>query len=45
MPLTTVGAPAAGLVAAEEILDGAAHTIDISPLRWRAFGDGEYNVI
>jgi sarcosine oxidase subunit beta len=37
--------PAAGLVTAEEILDGAAHTIDIAPLRWRTFGDGEYNVV
>jgi sarcosine oxidase subunit beta len=37
--------PAAGLVVAEEILDGAAHTVDIAPLRWRAFGAGEYNVV
>lgn len=37
--------PAAGLVVAEEILDGAATTIDITPLRWRTFGVGEYNVI
>ena len=37
--------PAAGLVIAEEILDGKAHTIDIAPLRWRTFGAGEYNVI
>jgi sarcosine oxidase, subunit beta len=37
--------PAAGLVIAEEIVDGAAHTIDIAPLRWRTFGDGEYNVV
>jgi sarcosine oxidase, subunit beta len=37
--------PAAGLLMAEEILDGAAHTIDIAPLRWRTFGEGEYNVI
>jgi sarcosine oxidase subunit beta len=37
--------PAAGLVVAEEMLDGAAHTIDIAPLRWRTFGEGEYNVV
>jgi len=37
--------PSAGLVVAEEILDGAAHTVDIAPLRWRAFGAGEYNVV
>lgn len=37
--------PAAGLLVAEEVLDGAAHTIDIAPLRWRAFGEGEYNVV
>jgi sarcosine oxidase subunit beta len=37
--------PAAGLVIAEEILDGAAHTIDIASLRWRTFGAGEYNVV
>jgi len=37
--------PAAGLVIAEEILDGSAHTIDIAPLRWRTFGEGEYNVV
>jgi sarcosine oxidase subunit beta len=37
--------PAAGLVVAEEILDGAAHTVDIAPLRWRTFGAGEYNVV
>lgn len=37
--------PAAGLVVAEEILDGAAHTVDIAPLRWREFGAGEYNVV
>jgi hypothetical protein len=34
---------------AEEILDGAAHTIDIAPLRLDRFGAGrairEYNVI
>jgi len=37
--------PAAGLVIAEEILDGRASTVDITPLRWRTFGHGEYNVI
>ena len=37
--------PAAGLVVAEEILDGAAQTVDIAPLRWRSFGAGEYNVV
>lgn len=37
--------PAAGLLVAEEIVDGAAHTIDIASLRWRTFGDGEYNVV
>jgi len=37
--------PAAGLVIAEEILDGSAHTVDIAPLRWRTFGEGEYNVV
>jgi len=37
--------PAAGLLMAEEMLDGAAHTVDIAPLRWRTFGEGEYNVI
>jgi hypothetical protein len=37
--------PAAGLVIAEEILDGRASTVDIAPLRWREFGQGEYAVI
>lgn len=41
--------PAAGLVMAEEILDGRAHTIDIDPLRWSRFeagvSAGEYNVV
>jgi sarcosine oxidase subunit beta len=38
-------APAAGLLVAEEIVDAAAHTIDIASLRWRTFVDGEYNVV
>jgi sarcosine oxidase subunit beta len=41
--------PAAGLLMAEEILNGAATTINISPLRWRDFSRGaaaaEYNVV
>lgn len=38
--------PAAGLLMAEEILDGRATTIDIDGLRWgRGFGGGEYNVV
>lgn len=41
--------PATGLVMAEEILDGRAHTIDIDPLRWARFelgaAAGEYNVV
>ena len=41
--------PAAGLLMAEEILDGKAHTIDIDALRWSRFesgvGAGEYNVV
>jgi sarcosine oxidase subunit beta len=41
--------PAAGLVLAEEILDGRAHTIDIDPLRFGRFAEGaavgEYNVV
>ncbi len=41
--------PAAGLVLAEEILDGRAHTVDIDPLRYDRFTAGaaiaEYNVI
>jgi sarcosine oxidase subunit beta len=42
-------APAAGLLLAEEILDGRASTIDITPLRLERFREGdlnrEYNVI
>lgn len=41
--------PGAGLLMAEEILDGRAHTIDIDPLRWSRFADGagsaELNVV
>lgn len=41
--------PIAGLLLAEEILDGAAHTLDITPLRLDRFHAGsairEYNVI
>jgi len=41
--------PAAGLVLAEEILDGRATTIDIDTLRWGRFeagvSAGEYNVV
>ncbi|MDA1081371.1 MAG: FAD-binding oxidoreductase [Gemmatimonadetes bacterium] len=37
--------PSAGLAVSEEIFDGAAHTVDIAPLRWRTFGAGEYNVV
>jgi sarcosine oxidase subunit beta len=41
--------PATGLLMAEEILDGRAHTIDIDPLRWGRFDSGasrgEYNVV
>lgn len=41
--------PAAGLLMAEEILDGKASTIDIDALRWSRFesgvGAGEYNVV
>ena len=41
--------PAAGLLMAEELLDGRAHTINIDALRWRTFGGeddvGEYNVV
>jgi sarcosine oxidase subunit beta len=41
--------PAAGLVLAEEVLDGRATTIDIDPLRWSRFEAGatvgEYNVV
>ena len=41
--------PATGLLIAEEIVDGRAHTIDIDPLRWKRFESGtpvgEYNVV
>jgi sarcosine oxidase subunit beta len=46
--------PAAGLLMAEEILDGRAHSIDIDPLRYTRFTNtldaaaesaGEYNVV
>lgn len=41
--------PAAGLVLAEEILDGRAHSVNIDPLRYQRFAAGaavaEYNVI
>ncbi len=41
--------PIAGLLVAEEILEGRAHTLDITPLRWERFaqvaGAMEYNVI
>ena len=42
--------PAAGLLMAEEILDGRAHTIDVDPLRWDRFAAGtrsaaEFNVV
>jgi sarcosine oxidase subunit beta len=41
--------PIAGLLLAEEILDGRAHTLDISALRYSRFEEGdlirEYNVI
>ena len=41
--------PAAGLLMAEEILDGRARTIDIDSLRWARFeagaSVGEYNVV
>ena len=41
--------PAAGLLLAEEILDGRAHTVDIDPLRYSRFATGaavgEYNVV
>ncbi|MGD2147179.1 MAG: FAD-binding oxidoreductase [Anaerolineae bacterium] len=41
--------PVCGLLLAEEILDGAAHTLDIAPLRLDRFEDGreivEYNVV
>jgi sarcosine oxidase subunit beta len=41
--------PAAGVVIAEDIVDGRAHTINIDPLRWRQFAHNgkvqEYAVI
>jgi sarcosine oxidase subunit beta len=43
--------PATGLLMAEEILDGRAHTIDIDSLRWERFekategAGGEFNVV
>jgi sarcosine oxidase, subunit beta len=39
--------PAAGLLVAEEIVHGSARSIDIAPLRLRAFAGatGEYNVV
>ncbi|HDD25245.1 MAG TPA: FAD-binding oxidoreductase [Chloroflexi bacterium] len=41
--------PAAGLLLAEAIVDGAAHTLDISPLCFERFREGrqilEYNVV
>lgn len=41
--------PACGLLLAEEILDGQAHTLDITPLHIDRFGEGrkivEYNVV
>jgi sarcosine oxidase subunit beta len=41
--------PVTGLLMAEEIIDGRAHTIDIDPLRWKRFESGvavgEYNVV
>ena len=41
--------PGAGLLLAEEILDGRAHTVDIDPLRYSRFATGaavgEYNVV
>jgi sarcosine oxidase subunit beta len=41
--------PIAGLLVAEQILDGAAHTVDISALSWERFADGkvlrEFNVV
>jgi hypothetical protein len=41
--------PIAGLLTAEIILDGAAHTLDISSLDYRRFDQGklkqEYNVV
>lgn len=41
--------PAAGLLLAEAIVDGSAHTLDISPLRFERFREGqqilEYNIV
>ena len=37
-------APAAGLVIAEEILDGAARSVDLSPFRLERFADGNLTV-
>jgi len=41
--------PICGLLMAEEILDGRAHTVDIDPLRWHRFEAGadasEYNIV
>ncbi len=41
--------PISGLLIAEEILDGAAHTVNIDPLRWSRFEHGadagEYTVV
>jgi sarcosine oxidase subunit beta len=41
--------PAAGLLLAEEMLDGRAHTVNIDPLRYSRFAEGaavaEYNVV
>ena len=41
--------PATGLLMAEEILDGRAHTVNIDALRWGRFASGvsagEYNVV
>ena len=35
--------PVAGLLIAEEIIDGRAHTVDIAPFRYERFLDGELN--
>ena len=35
--------PAVGIVMAELILDGAAHTVDISTLRMSRFAEGDLN--
>jgi sarcosine oxidase subunit beta len=41
--------PVSGLLMSEEILDGKAHTLDISSLRYSRFEEGdvikEYNVV